>query len=238
VEGSAEPPYAFPNILVEYVRQEPPDITTGWWRGVGPTHNIFVVESFIDELAAAAKKDPFEYRRALLGESPRAKAVLELAAEKAGWGQPLPSSSGRGISVLHAFGSYIAQVAEVSVPKEGEVRVQRVVCAVDCGMVVNPDTVKAQMESGIIFGITAALFGEITIKDGRVEQSNFHNYRVLRINEAPVMDVYLVKSTEAPGGIGEPGTSAVFPAGANAIFAATGKRIRRLPIRTEELKRT
>jgi isoquinoline 1-oxidoreductase beta subunit len=239
VEGAAEPPYAFPNILVEYVRQEPPDITTGWWRGVGPTHNIFVVEGFIDELAAVAKKDPFEYRRALLGKSPRARAVLELAAEKAGWEQPLPPGSGRGISVLHAFGeTYIAQVAEVSVSKEGEVRVQRVVCAVDCGMVVNPDTVKAQMESGIIFGITGALFGEITLKDGRVEQSNFHNYRVLRINEAPVMDVYLVKSPEAPGGIGEPGTSAVFPAVANAIFAATGKRIRRLPIRTEELKRT
>jgi isoquinoline 1-oxidoreductase subunit beta len=239
VEGAAEPPYAFPNILVEYVRQEPPDITTGWWRGVGPTHNIFVVESFIDELAAAAKKDPFEYRRARLGKSPRARAVLELAAEKAGWGQPLPPGSGRGISVLHVFGeTYIAQVAEVSVSKEGEVRVQRVVCAVDCSTVVNPDTVKAQMESGIIFGITAALFGEITLKDGRVEQSNFHNYRVLRINEAPVIDAYLVKSTEAPGGIGEPGTSAVFPAVANAIFAATGKRIRRLPIRTEELKRT
>lgn len=239
VDGAAEPPYAFPNILVDYVRHEPPGILTGWWRGVGPTHNIFVVESFIDELAAAAKKDPFEYRRTLLGKSPRARAVLELAAEKAGWGRPLPRGSGRGISVLHAFGeTYIAQVAEVSVSKEGEVRVQRVVCAVDCGMVVNPDTVKAQMEGGIIFGISAALFSEITLKDGRVEQSNFHNYRMLRINEAPVIDVHLVKSTEAPGGIGEPGTSGVFPAVTNAIFAATGKRIRRLPIRTEELKKT
>jgi len=223
VEGAAEPPYAFPNILVEYVRQEPPDITTGWWRGVGPTHNIFVVESFIDELAAAAKKDPFEYRRALLGKSPRAKAVLELAAEKAGWGQPLPKGYGRGVSVQHAFGSYLAQVAEVAISKEGDVRVRRVVCAVDCGMIVNPDTVKAQMEGGIIFGITAALFGEITIKNGRVEQHNFNDYRMLRIDEAP-------------GGIGEPGTSAVFPAVANAIFAATGKRIRKLPVKPDQLR--
>jgi isoquinoline 1-oxidoreductase beta subunit len=236
VEGAAEPPYAFPNILVEYVRQEPPGIPTGWWRGVGPTHNIFVVESFIDELAAAAKKDPFEYRRALLGRPPRARGVLELAARKAGWGKPLPSGRGRGISLLHAFGeTYIAQVAEVSVSKEGDVRVHRVVCAVDCGMTVNPDTVKAQIESGVIFGITAALFGEITLKDGRVEQSNFHNYRVLRINEAPVIEVHLVKSAEAPGGIGEPGTSALAPAVTNAIFAATGKRIRKLPIDKTEL---
>ena len=206
VEGAAEPPYALPNILVDYVRQEPPGIITGWWRGVGPTHNIFVVESFIDELAAAAKKDPVEYRRALLGKSPRARAVLDLATEKAGWGQPLPEGQGRGVSVQHVFGSYLAQVAEVAVSKEGEVRVQRVVCAVDCGIIVNPDTVKAQMEGGIIFGITGALFGEITIKDGRVEQNNFHDYRILRINEAPVVEVYLVKSAEAPGGIGEPGT--------------------------------
>jgi isoquinoline 1-oxidoreductase beta subunit len=231
VEGAAEPPYALPNILVDYVRQEPPGIVTGWWRGVGPTHNIFVVESFIDELAAVAKKDPFEYRRTLLGKSPRARVVLELAAEKAGWGRPLPRGSGRGISVLHAFGeTYISQVAEVSVSQEGEVRVQRVVCAVDCGMTVNPDTVEAQMESAIIFGLAGALFGEITLKNGRVEQSNFHNYRVLRINETPVIDVHLVKSTAAPGGIGEPGTSAVMPAVANAIFAATGKRVRKLPV--------
>ena len=165
-------PTRLPNMRVEYVSQEPPGIPTAFWRGVGPTHNIFVVESFIDELAAAAKQDPFEYRRALLDKSPRAKAVLELAAEQAGWGEPLPPRSGRGIALLHAFGeTYIAQVAEVSVSKEGDVRVQRVVCAVDCGTIVNPDTVKAQMESGIIFGITAALFGEITIKDGRVEQA-------------------------------------------------------------------
>ena len=237
VDGAAEPPYAFANMRVEYVSQEPPGIPTAFWRGVGPTHNAFVVESFVDELAAVAKQDPFEYRRTLLDKSPRAKAVLELAAEQAGWGRPLPPRSGRGISLLHAFGeTYIAQVAEVSVSEAGDVRVQRVVCAVDCGTIVNPDTVKAQMESGIIFGITAALFGEITIKDGRVEQSNFDDYRMLRINEAPLIDVHLVKSTEAPGGVGEPGTSAVMPAVANAIFAATGKRIRKLPIDSAQLK--
>src|SRR5262245_53226044 len=237
VDGAAAPPYALPNIRVEYVRQEPSGIPTAFWRGVGPTHNIFVVESFIDELAAIAKQDPFEYRRALLDKSPRAKAVLELAAEQAGWGKPLPPRSGRGIALLHAFGeTYIAEVAEVSVSNEGDVRVQRVVCAIDCGTIVNPDTVKAQMESGIIFGITAALFGEITIKDGRVQQGNFDDYRMLRINEAPLIDVHLVKSAEPPGGVGEPGTSAVIPAVANAIFAATGKRIRKLPIDSAQLK--
>ncbi|PYP17903.1 MAG: aldehyde dehydrogenase [Gemmatimonadetes bacterium] len=233
VEGAAEPPYTLPNIRVEYVRQEPPGIATAFWRGVGPTHNIFVVESFIDELAAATRQDPFQYRRALLDQAPRAKAVLELAALQAGWGRPLAPGSGRGISLLHAFGSYLAQVAEVSVSKQGEVRVARVVCAVDCGIVVNPDTVKAQIESGVIFGISAVLWGEITFKDGRVEQHNFNDYRVLRINQAPVIEVHLVKSTEAPGGIGEPGTSAVMPAVANAIFAATGKRIRKLPVKDQ-----
>jgi len=233
VEGAAEPPYALPNIRVEYVRQEPPSIPTAFWRGVGPTHNIFVVESFIDELAAATQHDPFQYRRALLDQSPRAKGVLELAALQAGWGRALAPGSGRGISLLHAFGSYIAQVAEVSVSKQGDVRVGRVVCAVDCGTIVNPDTVKAQMESGIIFGISAALWGEITLKNGRVEQHNFNDYRVLRLPEAPVIEVHLVQSTAAPGGVGEPGTSAVMPAVANAIFAATGKRIRKLPVKDQ-----
>ncbi len=235
VEGAADLPYSLPNTLVDYVRQEPPGVVTGWWRGVGPTHNTFVVESFIDELAAAAKKDPVEYRRALLGKAPRARAVLDLATGKAGWGQPLPQGRGRGVSVQHAFGSYLAQVAEVAVSKEGEVRVDRVVCAVDCGMTVNPDTVRAQMEGGIIFGITAALYGEITIKDGRVEQHNFNDYPILRINEAPAVEVHLLKSAEAPGGIGEPGTAAIAPAVTNAIFAATGKRVRKLPVKPNEL---
>jgi isoquinoline 1-oxidoreductase beta subunit len=238
LEGAADPPppYDLPNMLVEYVRHEPPGIPVGFWRGVGPTHNVFVVESFIDELAAAAIKDPVEYRRALLGTSPRAKAVLELAAKKAGWGEPLPEGHGRGVSVQFVFGSYVAQVAEVEVAKSGEVRVIRVICAVDCGLVVNPDTVKAQMEGGIMFGLTAALFSEITLKDGRVEQSNFNDYRMLRINEAPAVEVYLVNSAEAPGGIGEPGTSALAPALTNAIFAATGKRIRKLPVNRAELR--
>jgi len=234
VEGAAvELQYAIPNILVDYVRQEPPGLTTGWWRGVGPTHNIFMVESFIDELAAAAKKDPLEYRRALLAKSPRARTVLDLAAEKAGWGQPLPLGVGRGVSLQFAFGTYLSQVAEVAVSKDGEVLIQRVVCAVDCGIIVNPDTVKAQIEGGIILGLTAAQFGEITLKNGRVEQSNFNDYRALRINEAPTIEVHLVISAEAPGGIGEPGTVGIAPAVANAIFAATGKRIRKLPVKDQ-----
>ena len=230
VDGAVEPPYRLPNLLVEYVREEPPGLIVGWWRGVGPGNNIFVVESFIDELAAAAKADPVAYRRALLAESPRALAVLNVAAAKAGWGAPLPAGRGRGVSVQHAFGSYFAQVAEVTVGSDGAVRVDRVVCAVDCGLTVNPDTVRAQLEGGVIFGISATLYGAITLKDGRIEQSNFNDYRVLRINEAPAIEVHLVASGEAPGGIGEPGVTALGPAVANAVFAATGKRIRKLPI--------
>ena len=195
-----------------------------------------MTESFIDELAAAAKQDAVAYRRALLDGAPRAKAVLELAAEKCGWGQPLPERAGRGVSLQTVFGTYMAQVAEVEVSREGAVRVRRVVCAVDCGTVVNPDIVKAQIEGAIVFGITAALYGEITLKNGRVEQANFDTYQMLRINEAPAIEVHIVKSSEPPGGMGEPGTSAIVPAVANAIFAATGKRLRKLPVDPAALK--
>jgi isoquinoline 1-oxidoreductase beta subunit len=229
-EGAIDLVYALPNLHVEYLRVEPPGIPTAFWRSVGPSHNVFVVESFMDELSAAAKQDPVAYRRALLDKAPRAKAVLELAAEKAGWGKPLPKGVGRGVSVQFAFATYLAQVAEVEVSNDGAVRVRRVVCAVDCGTVVNPNTVRAQIQSGIIFGITAALHGQITLKGGRVEQSNFHDYQMLRMNETPAIEVYIVNSRELPGGMGEAGTSALAPALTNAIFAATGKRIRRLPV--------
>jgi isoquinoline 1-oxidoreductase subunit beta len=236
VEAAAEPPYAFPNIHVDYVRVEPPGIPTAFWRGVGPTHNVFVVESFIDELAAAAKQDPVAYRKALLGRNPRALGVLNLATARAGWGRPLPARRGRGVSVQFAFGSYLSQVAEVEVADDGSIRVHRIVCAVDCGLVINPDTIAAQVEGGSLFGLTAALYGAITLKNGRVEQDNFNNYRPMRIDEAPLVETHLIKSTEAPGGLGEAATAAVAPAVANAIFAATGKRIRRLPIDPQQLR--
>jgi isoquinoline 1-oxidoreductase beta subunit len=235
-EGAIDLVYALPNLHVEYLRVEPPGIPTAFWRSVGPSHNVFVTESFIDELAAAAKQDPVAYRRGLLDKSPRTKAVLELAAEKAGWGQPLPKGVGRGVSVQFVFATYMAQVAEVEVSKDGAVRVRRVFCAVDCGTVVNPDTVQAQIQSAIIFGVTAALYGEITLKGGRVEQTNFDTYQVLRMNEAPAIEVHIVQSLDPPGGIGEAGTSAIVPAVTNAIFAATGKRLRKLPIDTTALK--
>jgi isoquinoline 1-oxidoreductase subunit beta len=195
-----------------------------------------VTESFMDELAAAAKQDPVAYRLALLDKAPRAKAVLALAAEKAGWGQPLADRVGRGVSVQFALATYMAQVAEVEVSRDGAVRVRRVVCAVDCGVVVNPDTVRAQIQSAIMFGVTAALYGEITVKDGRVEQTNFDAYPILRMNEAPAVEVHIVQSLESPGGMGEAGTSAIVPAVTNAVFAATGKRLRKLPIDAAALK--
>ncbi len=235
-EGAINLAYAIPNLHVEYLRVEPPGVPTAFWRGVSPSHNVFVTEGFIDELAAAAKQDPVAYRRSLLDKSPRAKGVLDLAAEKAGWGASLPQGSGRGVALQFVFGTYMAIVAEVEVSKEGEVRVQRVVCAVDSGIVVNPDTVEAQVQGGIIFGITAALWGEITIKDGRVEQGNFDSYRILRMNEAPPIDVHIVQNSEPPGGMGETGTSLIVPAVANAIFAATGKRLRKMPVDPNDLK--
>ena len=236
VDGAIDLPYAIPNVTVEYVRHEPPGIPTAFWRGVGPTHNVYVVESFVDELAAAAGKDPLAYRQALLAGNPRALAVLERAARMAGWGTPLGPRKGRGIAVQHVFGTYLAEVAEVSVAETGEVRVERVTCACDCGVVVNPDTVKAQIQSAIIFGVTAVLYGEITLKNGRVEQSNFDNYQMLRIDEAPVIEIDLVPSQEAPGGMGEPGTCALAPAVLNAVHAATGVRLRKLPIQPALLK--
>jgi isoquinoline 1-oxidoreductase subunit beta len=235
-EGAIDLPYALPNMHVEYVRVEPPGIPTAFWRSVGPSHNVFVTECFMDELAAAAKQDAVAYRLALLDKTPRAKAALALAAEKAGWGQPLPKRVGRGVSLQFVFGTYMAHVAEVEVAKDGAVRVRRVVCAVDCGTVVNPDTVQAQIQSAVIFGITAALYGEVTLKNGRVEQTNFDTYQMLRMNEAPAIEVYIVQNFEPPGGIGECGTSAIVPAVANAIFAATGKRLRKMPIDVAALK--
>ena len=217
---------------------EPPGIPTAFWRSVGPSHNVFVTESFMDELATAANQDPVAYRRALLDKSPRAKAVLELAAQKAAWGRPLPVRAGRGVSLQSVFGTYMALVAEVEVSKDGAVRVRRVVCAVDCGTVVNPDTVRAQIQSAIMFGTTAALYGEITVKNGRVEQTNFDTYQMLRINEAPAIEVYIVENSEPPGGMGECGTSAIVPAVANAVFAATGKRLRKMPVDTTALKQS
>ncbi|MCC8976088.1 xanthine dehydrogenase family protein molybdopterin-binding subunit [Bradyrhizobium brasilense] len=237
-EGAIDLVYDIPNFHVEYVRVEPPGIPTAFWRSVGPSHNVFVTESVIDELAAAAKQDPVDYRRGLLGKSPRAKAALELAAAKAGWGGKLPAGRGRGVSLQFVFGSYLAQVAEVEVAKDGSVRVHRVVCAMDCGTVVNPDTVQAQLQSGINFGVTAALYGEITLKGGRVEQSNFDSYQMLRIDQAPAIEVHIVPSTEPPGGMGETGTSGIVPAISNAIFAATGKRLRKMPVDPATLKQT
>jgi isoquinoline 1-oxidoreductase beta subunit len=231
VEVAADLPYDLPNQFIDYVRQEPRDIPTAFWRGVGPTRSTFVVESFIDELAGAAKVDPVKYRHDLLGKTPRAQNVLDAATRAANWGGAAPpQGQGRGVSVMHAFGSFFSMVVDLTVNDAGEVTVNRVVCAVDCGVVVNPNTVEAQVQGGIIFGITAALYSEITIKDGRVEQSNFTDYRMLRIDQTPPIEVHIVKSGEAPGGIGEPGTAALAPALTNAIFAATGTRLRRLPV--------
>jgi isoquinoline 1-oxidoreductase beta subunit len=235
-EGAIDLVYDLPNFHVEYVRVEPPGIQTAFWRSVGPSHNVFITESFIDELAFAAKQDPVAYRRMLMAHHSRAKAVLDLAASKAGWGNPLPKGRGRGISVQSAFGSYLAQVAEVEVAVDGTVRVHRVVCAMDCGIVINPNTVQAQIQSGVIFGVTAALYGEVTLKNGRIEQGNFDSYQLLRLNEAPAIEVHIVSSSEPPGGMGEAGTSGIVPAISNAVFAATGTRLRRMPIATGALK--
>jgi isoquinoline 1-oxidoreductase subunit beta len=233
VDGAIGVPYDIPNLRIEYVRDEPPAVPTGFWRGVGPNNNVFAVEGFVDELAKKAGQDPVAFRRAHLAKAPRLKAALELVASKSDWGQPVDARSGgrtgRGVEVQNAFGTFIATVAEVEVDRYGEVRVHRVILAIDTGIVVNPDTVIAQMQGGLIFGTTAALYGEITIKNGRVQQSNFHDYRMLRMDQTPEIQVHIIKSAESPGGIGETGTTAAPPALRNAIFAATGIPLRRLP---------
>lgn len=229
IEGAADLPYAIPNLHVE-LHTTKNSVPVLWWRSVGHSHTAFVVESFLDEMAHLAGKDPLAMRMDLLGDHPRHRAVLELAAKKAGWGRKMSKGRGLGLAVHHSFGSYVAQVAEVSVASSGAVQVHKVWCAIDCGRVVNPSTVEAQMESGIVFGLSAALYGAITFRDGRVEQSNFHDYRMLRMNEMPEVEVSIVRSEEGPQGVGEPGVPPIAPAVCNAIFNVTGKRIRRLPI--------
>ncbi|MGH7413112.1 MAG: molybdopterin cofactor-binding domain-containing protein [Candidatus Rokuibacteriota bacterium] len=236
VAGARDLPYDIPNLQVEWVEKDF-GVPLGFWRSVGASQNTFVTESFIDELAHQAGKDPFEYRRGLLGRSPRHKAVLEMAAARSDWGSPAPAGRGRGIAVAFSYGSYAAHVIEASGAPDGAVRVHRVVCVIDCGIAVNPDQVKAQMEGGAVYALTAALYGQITVDRGRVQQSNFHDYPMMRINEMPVVETHILDSGEAPGGLGEPGVPPVAPALCNAIFALTGKRIRRLPIRAEDLKR-
>ncbi|HEX4133050.1 MAG TPA: xanthine dehydrogenase family protein molybdopterin-binding subunit [Bryobacteraceae bacterium] len=233
VDGISSVLYGIPNIHVEY---HPPEvgIPVGYWRSVGPSQNTFFTESFVDEMAAAGGKDPVEFRRRLLAKSPRMLGVLNLAAEKAGWGKPLPAGHFHGVAVVNSLGGFNAQIAEVSVDGKGKYRVHRVVCAEDCGQVVNPAGVVQQIQGGIVFGLSALKDG-ITIDKGRVQQTNFNTYEVLRIDEMPVIEVYLMPSHETPGGIGEASTPPIGPAVANAIFAATGKRIRTLPIRAEQL---
>jgi len=236
MEGVADHPYDIPNQRLAYGRREPgPQVW--FWRSVGYSQNTFFIEGLIDELAVAAGKDPLEYRLQLLGRQPRHRAVLEAAAEKAGWGKPLPAGRARGIAVALSFGSYVAEVAEVSVDPDGTPRVHRVVAAVDCGMFVNPEIIRRQIEGSIAMGLSAALHEQITFKDGKPEQTNFHTYRLLRMPEMPAVEVHILPSTEAPGGIGEPATPPLAPAVVNAIFAATGRRIRALPISAEALRR-
>jgi isoquinoline 1-oxidoreductase subunit beta len=230
VDSAVDAPYDIPHFHVEYVRAEPRAVPTGFWRGVGPNNNVFAIESFMDELARKAGKDPIDFRRGMLGKNPRLLAALNLVAEKSGWDQSLAARVGRGVSVQPSFGSFIATVVEAEVDEQGEVHLHRISSAVDTGIAVNPDTIMAQLEGGLIFGLTAALYGEIIIDKGRVQQSNFHDYRMLRIDQVPKIEVHVIKSGEAPGGIGETGVTAGPPALRNAIYAATGVALRRLPI--------
>lgn len=230
VDSAQDVPYDIPNYRVEFNQEEPPGVVTGFWRGVGPNNNVFAIESFIDELARKAGKDPIAFRQANLDKTPRLVAALDLVRDKSGWGQPLPARCGRGVAVQPSFASFIATVVECEVDEYGEIVLRRVTCAVDTGTVVNPDTVMAQLQGGLIFGLTAALYGEITLDKGRVRQSNFHDYRILRMDQVPPIEVHLIRNGEAPGGIGETGTTASIPALRNAIYAATGVPLRRMPI--------
>ncbi len=234
VEGAADMPYAIPHVLVDLQTMDV-GVPVLWWRSVGHSHTAFVVESFIDEAAHAASADPYEFRRRLLANDPRRRAVLDLAAQKSGWGAPLPEGRGRGIAVHKSFESFVAQVAEASVGAGGKVRVHRIVAAIDCGRPVNPGHIKAQVEGSVAMGLSAVLYGAITFKNGRVEQGNFHDYPILPMSEMPEVEVHIMPSEAPPGGVGEPGLPPVAAAVTNAIFEATGKRIRRLPIRSEDL---
>jgi isoquinoline 1-oxidoreductase beta subunit len=231
VEGISDCPYDFPNLRVEYVRTEP-GVPVWFWRSVGHSQNAYFLESFIDEVAAAAGKDPVDFRRAMLGKQPRLRAVLDLAAQKSGWGSPLPPGVHRGVAVAASFGSFVAQVAEVSLEAGGKPRVHRIVAAVDCGTAVNPEIVRRQIEGAIVYGLSAALYEQITFAKGRVQQSNFDDYAMLRMNEMPKVEVHIVPSSEPPSGVGEPGLPPATPAVVNAIFAATGKRVRKLPLQS------
>jgi isoquinoline 1-oxidoreductase beta subunit len=233
VEGLENMEYEIPNLAVEYVRMDTP-VPVGFWRSVGSSHNAFTVESFVDELAHAAGKDPLEFRLSLLKNHPRPRRVLEVAAEKAGWGKPPAKGQARGIAVHFSFGSYVAEVAEVSVNKnDGIIKVHKAVCAVDCGSVVNPAIVQAQMMSGMLMGMSAALKEKVEFANGGVKSQNFSDYELLRMSEAPEVEAHIIRSGEKLGGIGEPGLPPVAPAIANAVFAATGARIRRLPMKPE-----
>ena len=230
-EGADDPPYDLPNLKAEWVPFEMPKaLPIGWWRGVGPTHNLFKVECFIDELAHATGEDPVAYRRVLLQKNPRVRALLDLVSDKSAWDSPRPDRIGRGIAVGSVFGSHVCVMVEIEVSPEREVHLRRAVAAVDCGFVINPNTVEAQIQGGLVFGWTAALYSQLTYERGAVQQNNFNDYRMMRINETPPIEVHIVKSSAEVGGIGEVGTAIAAPALGNAVFSATGIRVRKLPI--------